>query len=201
MASTEAKAAADNGIVSSLELDADQAADAALATIDRFSDDVLRSLKSVDDVMALMTTTYGRVDSIDDFELGNGFKIVREDEKRRLIGEPFIVLAASYHMGEWNEFVSMLLFCQRTGDKLILNDGGAGLPGQIRDLIRESGRPGAWSAPRGLRVSDYKTCVGKVAINNSTCGRPRPQNVAKCESCADTSEARGTGATFYLDIS
>lgn len=156
-----------------------------------FDDELLRSLHTTDDVMSLMRETYGTVDSISDYELGNGFHIMREEDKRRLVGESFLVLLSSYHMGEYSEFVSLFLFVPRTNERLILNDGGQGIPQQIRELQTQSQRAGGWAVPRGLRVSDYPTCA--------ECGRPRPKESA-CEACQDDSDRRSKGTTFYLEV-
>jgi|ERR1041385_275526 hypothetical protein len=159
---------------------------------ERFKDDELRAVTSFEDAMALLVQTYGGVESITDFELGNGFKIATDDEKNRLVGVSFIILHFQFNEGDYGDFVSVTLVTQH-GDRIVLNDGSTGIYEQLKDVAR-TGRYGGIAVPHGLRKSEYDTCPD--------CGKPRPQSATTCrnERCESTSEKRATGATFYLDV-
>lgn len=164
-------------------------------TVDwKLSDEELRSLSNTEDVMALMAAKYGTVESITD-SLGTGFRVMLEGEKSRLVGESIIILQFSFTMGDFGEFASAALFCPRTSDRLILNDGSTGIYYQLKELAKK--RMGGWGVPHGLRVSEYDTCP--PSKEDGGCGRPRRANVAQCPSCLNESEKRGKGSTYYLD--
>lgn len=158
---------------------------------ERFNDNQLREVTTFDDAVALAVQAYGNVQSITEFELGNGFKLVRDEDKDRLIGVTFIILHYAFNEGDFNEFASCVLVTQN-GDRLIFN-GGVAIVDQLRDIAEGTGRYGGILVQHGLRKSEYKTCT--------KCGKPRKPSATVCEECGDTSEKRASGATYYLDTS
>lgn len=157
---------------------------------ERFSDADLRAVTSFEEAAALAARAYGDVKSLDDFELGNGFKLLGSDNADRLIGVSFILLHAAFNEGDFSPFVSMVLVT-RNNDRLIYN-GGAAIVDQLLDITK-TGRYGGVLIPHGLRKSTYDTCTGK------NCGLPRKQSQTECPHCGDKSEKRAEGKTYYLD--
>lgn len=160
-----------------------------------FSDEQLRGIHSVEDAMALAVAMYGQVDSVTDLEIGNGFTLLG-DNKDRLIGVPFLVMATDVHMGDWGEFASALLYTlDGSNARLILNDGSTGICYQILELRKTSGRAGGWSVPKGLRKSEYDTCP--------KCGLPCPKGKTVHDPGCGTEigDARSKGTTYYFDLS
>lgn len=159
---------------------------------ERFSTSDLREVKNVDDALKLITDAFGGIQSIGEFELGSGFKLLGDDEKKRLVKVPLILLFWQFNEGDFGEFVSVtLITADKNADRLILNDGSSGICEQLRDISENTGRYGGITIPNGLRVSEYDTCLG--------CGKPRKPSVATCD-CTDTNAKRGKGSTYYLDV-
>lgn len=159
-----------------------------LSTKRQFSDDVLRGVTTIEEAMALAAETYGGITTVDELELGNGFKLLGDD-KDRLIGMPFVVLTYGFNEGDFGEFASVLLVTDR-GDRIILNDGSTGVYEQLLDIMKTTDKMGGIFFPRGLRKSTYDTCA--------ECGKPRKPSATVC-TCGDTSERRAKGKTYYLD--
>lgn len=154
-----------------------------------FDDALLRGIASFDDAVKLAADVWGGITPAGE-HIGNGFSVVPKDQKERLVGVSFVVLAMKFHDGDHGEYVSMLLVTSN-GDRLILNDGSTGIYYQARTLVELTGRSGGFSVSDGLRVSEYDTCFD--------CGIPRPQNEAECNKCGDTQTKRSRGRTFYFD--
>jgi hypothetical protein len=160
-----------------------------------FSDDQLRSVRTAEDAMRLAAEMYGAVDSITDLEIGNGFTMLG-DNKDRLVGVPFLVMATDLHEGDWGQFASALLFTlDGTNARLILTDGSTGICEQIRQLRESTGKAGGYHVPNGLRKSTYDTC--------RECGRPCPKGKTVHDpGCgAEIGDARAEGVTYYFDLS
>lgn len=160
-----------------------------LTTKRTFSDDQLRSIQSFEDAMRLAADTYGGVTTAEELELGNGFKLLG-DNKDRLVGMPFVVLAFNFNEGDFGEFASALLVTDR-GDRIIMNDGSTGVYEQLLDIMKTTDKTGGIFFPRGLRKSTYDTCV--------SCGKPRKPSTEVC-TCGDDTEKRAKGNTYYLDV-
>lgn len=162
----------------------------------RFDDDILRGLTSIEDALRLVQEAYGEITSVEDMDLGSGFKLLGKN-KDRLIGVPLLILTTSFHQGEWTEFASALIMTMDGSNaRLILNDGGTGIADQLKDMIREKGRPGGFTVPKGLRKSVYPTCP--------KCDLPLPKGVTVHEPGCGAEmgpEDRHSGTTYYFDIS
>lgn len=165
-------------------------ADLTALTAD-FDDALLRGITSFEDAVKLAADVWGGVTAAGE-HIGNGFSVVPKDQKSRLIGVGFIILAMKFHEGDFGEYVSMLIVTANN-DRLILNDGSTGIYYQARDLVDTTGRSGGIHVSDGLRLSEYDTCAGP------NCGIPRPTNVEECKRCGDTQTKRGRGETFYFN--
>jgi hypothetical protein len=158
---------------------------------ERLEDEQLREVRTFADALALAAEAYGNVQTITEFELGSGFKILPDRDKSRLIGVSLIILHYQFNEGEFGEFVSVMLVTMH-GDRLVLNDGSTGIYAQLCDVAK-TGRFGGIAIPRGLRVSGYPTCF--------QCGAPRPDSEETCDDCGDQTARRSKGETYYLDTS
>lgn len=163
-------------------------ADLTALTAD-FDDALLRGITSFEDAVKLAADVWGGITTAGE-HIGNGFSVVPKDQKSRLIGVGFVILAMKFHEGDHGEYVSMLLVTAN-GDRLILNDGSTGIYYQARDLVDVTGKSGGFSVSDGLRLSEYDTCF--------ECGIPRPEAVEECKRCGDKQTKRARGATYYFD--
>ena len=147
------------------------------------------------DALDLVTTVYGDVKEASE-ELGNGFGIL--SDKSVLVGKEMLIISWKWHDGDHGPFVSAPVVT-RDGGRYILNDGSTGIAGQLRVYENATGRDGGLRVKQGLRVSSYSTCPG--------CSLPRDSRTEECENtlkngtkCGDTDTARGTGETYYIDL-
>lgn len=117
-------------------------------------------ITSFDDALQLVQDKLGG-EAVLASDLGDGFSVV--DNKSSLIGVMFIVLEVGFHKGdikkddgEFGEFASLRIVT-KDGRKLVINDGGTGIPEQIKALWKHKpetiGKP--IMVPKGLRVSQY----------------------------------------------
>lgn len=154
-----------------------------------FDDALLRGIGGFEDAVKLAADVWGGITPAGE-HIGNGFSVVPKDQKGRLVGVGFVILAMKFHEGDFGEYVSMLIVTSNN-DRLILNDGSTGIFYQARDLVDVTGKSGGFSVSDGLRISEYATCFD--------CGIPRPENVAECNKCGDKQTKRGKGETFYFN--
>lgn len=173
---------------------------ADMSVMRELSDDVMRQIGSTGDAfadaMAIAEQLYGSVKEVQE-EFGSGFQLT--SEKNSLVGKKFLLLKWNFTQGDYGVFVSAAVVTA-DGAKLIINDGSTGICHQLRDFSMKTGRFGGFVAPRGLRTSSYTTC--------KSCGKPRSNFDEVCanvlnngSACGDTDTGRGTGETYYLDLS
>lgn len=165
------------------------------------TDDVLRGIgetgNAFEDAMAVASQLYGDVKEFAE-EMGTGFQLTQD--KSILVGKKFLALKWNFNsQGDYGVFVSLACITP-DGAKLIINDGSTGICTQLREYSIKTGRFGGMVAPRGLRESSYTTCKG--------CGQPRTRFDETCENtlgngsqCGNTDTDRGTGNTYYIDLS
>lgn len=165
--------------------------DLTTSTRRQFDDETLRGIQSFEDAMRLAADTFGGSVDISELELGNGFRIATDDDKARLVGQPFLILAYTFNEGDFGEFATMMIITSPNGDKLIVNDGSTGIFPQLLDIMKTYNKLGGIFVSKGLRASVYDTCMD--------CGKPRKPSLAVCE-CGNTSERRAKGTTYYLDV-
>lgn len=165
-------------------------ADLVALSVD-FDDALLRGISTFEDAVRLSADVWGEITPAGE-HIGNGFSILPKDQKSRLVGVGFLILAMKFHEGDFGEYVSMLIMTANN-DRLILNDGSTGIYYQARTLAETVGRTGGIHVSDGLRVSEYDTCAGP------NCGVPRPSGTEECERCGDTQTKRGKGETYYFN--
>lgn len=119
-------------------------------------------IASFEDALRLVGDKLGG-EIVDASDLGDGFTVLDKAQKKSLIGVTFIVLSVSFHEGDYKredgetgEFASLRLVT-KNGQKYVLNDGGTGIPEQIKMLWQR--KPESQGKPivvhNGLRVSEY----------------------------------------------
>lgn len=131
-------------------------------TVTSLTSEDYASISSFDDALRLVGEKLGG-EVVDASDLGDGFSVLDKAAKKTLIGVPFLVLSVSFHDGDYKDedgnftqFASLRIVT-RDGRKLVLNDGGTGIPEQIKTLWKM--RPQTTGKPilvhKGLRVSEY----------------------------------------------
>jgi len=123
----------------------------------------LRAITSMDEAIALVEQTLGSeiVDAAD--EIGNGFTVLRKDQKHLLIDVPFLIMTIDFQDGDFvdeetgitGSFLTLMLITE-DGRKYILNDGGTGIFRQVEDWANTSGKAGGMLVRNGLRESKYE---------------------------------------------
>lgn len=163
-----------------------------MATPSTFSRDELSEISTFDDALRLAGMTYGTVVTADE-EIGDGFKVATEDDKRRLCGVPLMFLEWAIRDGDFGAYVSIRAVAQtETGiTKWILNDGSTGIAEDLVSFQKKTGRTGGLFVRQGLRVSDYWIDAETgVPLTKKEYG----EYIARGERTAKAS-------TFYLDTS
>lgn len=157
----------------------------------QLSDVDLRGIQDYEDAQSLINDEYGGTVDISDV-LGNGFSVLPNSEKSKLVGKGFAIVGWSFNPGDFGPFVSAIIVTQ-DGGKFRINDGSTGVYQQLLDFSNEHKRFGGITVPHGLRVSQYDTCA--------ECNRPRRKDDAVCATCGDETDRRSRGETYYLDTS
>lgn len=157
------------------------------AMVPQASDEQLRNVSSYDEALALAEEMNAAVFDISE-ELGTGFVLL--EDKSKLKGVEFVALLWRINPGTFGGFASMAVVT-RGGEKYIVNDGSTGIYDQLRTLSSTKKVFGGMKVPRGLRDSQYATCM--------ECGKPRTSDEVECSVCHDTTERRAQGVTYYLD--
>lgn len=174
-----------------------ESAETAVAMQDwatRFNKDDRTNIQSWDDAVALAQNEYGSILNIHETELGDGFRVASEDDKRRLIGVPLFLLEWHWNDGDFGQFVSVVAIAQGENGqatKWILNDGSTGIRDQLADFETKYNRNGGLSVRNGLRVSDYNTDLDTGA----------PISKKELIEYVKAGKKVGKGHTFYLDTS
>lgn len=126
----------------------------------------LRGIDSLEDALALLDSQGIDIHDAAD-EIGTGFTVL--DDKNKLIGVPFLILAFDFHDsdkkredGQLAKFVSMtivtkapILVGEELFRKFIVNDGGTGIYAQLDEWAVKANKRGGLLVRRGLRASNY----------------------------------------------
>lgn len=149
-----------------------------LRPIPQYSTQQYRGIQSWDDAIALAQGSFGALVTAED--LGDGFTLVKEEQKAALVGVPMLCLYAQLRTGDLGGYV-VVRCITKDGRKVVVVDGGTGMYEQLSEyMTANDGRwPNLW--PRGLRRSDYKTDI------------PNPKKPGETLTVDAT--------TFYIDTS
>jgi len=169
-------------------------------TLEKWSNTELRELEDFEQAIRVATETYGGIDDVTR-ELGNGFALLSKEDKKKLVGQPFLALYWTFNPGDYGGHFASMAAMTPDGGRFILNDGGTGIYQDLLTYTQEhGGRQGGLMCSGGLRESTYDTCKG--------CGKPRNKLVAECTNnlsngtvCGNTEEGRDKGTTYYIETS
>jgi hypothetical protein len=161
--------------------------------ISTFSREDLAGIESFDDALRLASAEFGNVATADQ-EIGDGFRIATEDDKRKMVGVPLMLLDWSFREGDFADYVSIHAIAAGPDNravKWILNDGSTGICRDLRDYTTKTGRTGGLMVRAGLRASDY--------VIDPESGTP----LTKQQAAEYTAQGKRTApaTTFYLDTS
>ena len=136
-------------------------------------DGMLRNISSWDDLGTIVAEQKIPVENLTAYGTG----VIVCDDKNRLLGVPFIIVAYAFHDGDNGEFVSAvavtktpLTINSQETCKVVINDGSTGILAQIRAIETERVESGSdviqpLYCPAGLRKSTYDyedPATGKV---------------------------------------
>lgn len=123
--------------------------------VTKLSDEALSGITSFDDALRLLQETYG-ADSvaIASDVLGDGFALLDNNDKHKLVGEGFILVNWDFHMGDHGEFVAARLVTANN-KKMVLIDGSTGICKQLSLYTANTGKSAGLYVAKGLRRSDY----------------------------------------------
>lgn len=166
-----------------------------------FSRKELSSIHSFEDALRLAADTYGGVVAAHEAEdLGDGFRLATEEDKKRLVGVPLMLLDWTFREGDYtDQYVSIMAVAQMEGGvigKYIINDGSTGIRVQLREYQDETGRTGGLMVRNGLRMSEYPVNME----DGETKGMPFKSKQEYRHHVAQGKKV-GEARTFYLDTS
>jgi hypothetical protein len=128
-----------------------------VAIRDSFSSNELREVSSFDEMLDLVASKVGEIDSAAQ-ALGDGYSLLDSRDKGRLVGIPLLCVSWQFSISDRikdKEFVTVRMMT-KNGDKIILNDGSQGIYKQLRDYTNShDGRTIGLMVHKGLRVSEY----------------------------------------------
>ena len=162
-----------------------------------FTREELSGITTMRDAMTMVDAVHGGVIAAHQTtELGDGFKIVDEDDKAKLVGVPLLFLEWTFVPGDFDdEYVSIRAVSEddQTGAvrKYIINDGGTGICRDLRDFTTKTGRNGGLFVKNGLRVSNYH-------IDPKT---NEPMSKANARAAIARGDKIVPASTYYLDAS
>jgi len=128
-----------------------------IAVRESLSPDELREVSSFDEMLDLVASKVGEIDSAAQ-ALGDGYSLLDSRDKNKLVGIQFLCVSWQFSISERikdKEFVTVRIMT-KNGDKVILNDGSQGIYKQLRDYTNShAGRQIGLMVHKGLRLSEY----------------------------------------------
>lgn len=127
-----------------------------------YTDEQLREASSFEDFVNLAKEQYDTIDQASDV-LGDGFALLKEDGKARLVGVPILFMSWAFYKGDYgSNFVAARIVVRNPdggASKYIINDGSTGICDTLAAYTKNTGKTGALFARNGLRVSEYVYCA------------------------------------------
>lgn len=158
---------------------------------DTFDEDALRSIKDFDQAIALVHQAHGPIESASD-ELGDGFAILSDEDKRRLVGVPLLFMEWDFYDGDFgSKFVAIRVVARNPDggvSKYIVNDGSTGVCEMLARYQVKTGKTGGLLCHKGFRASDYTYCEACGEVVNPQYDAVHAKNHKKA-------------TTFYIDTS
>ncbi len=142
-----------------------------------YSEEALLNAETYADFERLVREQHGDIETAAEV-LGDGFSILRKDDKGRLAGIPVLVMSWTWNKGDYDTpFVSLRVIARFPGGamgKYIVNDSGAGIAEQIAKYEiakeRKTGkRPsGGLFLQKGFTASTYDKEIDGKTITATT---------------------------------
>lgn len=162
-----------------------------IAAPSKFDKDDLNAAQTFEDFMNLTVQVHGGVVAAHETELGDGFRVATEDDKRKLIGIPLLFMEWGFNAGDYSDFVSARVVAQGENgiSKWVINDGGTGIFAELKGYTEKTGKWGGLFCRNGLRVSEY-------TIDADT---GKALNKREVTEYIKAGKKTAPAATFYLD--
>lgn len=143
----------------------------------QYSTEQYREINTFADALRMAEASFGNLVTAED--LGDGFVLVKEEQKRGLVGVPMVCLYAQLRTGDLGGYVVCRCIA-KDNRKVVIVDGSTGMYDQLKTYMET--HDGRWINiwGKGLRASDYK-----VEVTN--------------EKTGELSSVDAT--TFYIDTS
>lgn len=147
-----------------------------------FSSDDMRNIASFDDAMALMLEAGITVDDAAE-AIGDGFVLLKNDDKNHLVGVPLLFMTWSFSQGDFGQFVAARVVAKLSNGsvgKYVVTDGSAGIYKDLAEYTNRSGKLGGLWTMGGLSRSDYEVDIPD----------PKTGDIV-----------RSPATTYYIDVS
>ena len=123
-----------------------------------WTEEQLREVTTFEDALRLTEETFGVIAAADEV-LGDGFTLLRSDQKDLLTGRPMLLMEWSFYEGDFGGNFAAIRAVVQNPDKsvsrYIFNDGSAGICEQLARYTKRTGITGGLVVRQGLRRSDY----------------------------------------------
>lgn len=176
----------------------------ATVTTSLYFDDALALVDSFDAALALANETHGLSQADQEPLLGDGFRLASEDDKRRLIGVPLLLMEWTFResdFGSNQDWVSIRAVQRgENGEaiKWIINDGSTGIAKDLQSFSEKTGRTGGLLVKHGLSESKYYIDGNK---ESSTFGTALSKKQVREYMSDGRGKSLAEASTFYLDTS
>lgn len=129
---------------------------------EHYTDEQLREASSFEDFVNLAREQYDSIDVASEV-LGDGFALLKEEGKHRLVGVPLMFMSWAFYKGDYgSNFVAARIVARNedgSATKYIVNDGSTGICDTLAAYTKTTGKTGALFAKHGLRASAYVYCT------------------------------------------
>jgi hypothetical protein len=164
----------------------------------------LGALDSFDAALVLANETHGLTMADQEPSLGDGFRVASEDDKRRLIGIPLLLLEWSFRESDYGSDQEWVIIraVQRgeNGEaiKWVITDGSTGIAKDLQTFSQKTGKTGGLMVKRGLQESKYYIDGNKESAHFGTA---LSKKVVREYMADGRGKHLAEASTFYLDTS
>lgn len=127
-----------------------------MTPLPQYSTEQYREVTTFEQALEMAQASFGMLVTAED--LGDGFVLVKDEDKRSLVGVPMVCLYAQLRTGDLGGYV-VTRCVAKGGRKVVIVDGSTGMYDQLKTYMETHG--GRWINiwNKGLRASDYKVEV------------------------------------------
>lgn len=170
-----------------------------------FDTEQLGAIDSFEAAMALAETQFdGIIFAHEQPVLGDGFKVATEDDKRRLIKVPLLLLDWTFRESDFGSSQDwVLIHAIQRGEngeaiKWVISDGGTGIAKDLQAFTEKTGRAGGMLVKNGLLESKYYIDGNK---ESDTFGKALSKKEVREYMVGPNAKFLAEASTFYLDTS